>query len=92
MENIDWLYWAAWVGSIGGFVSVASFVPQALRIYQRKSAVDVSYVMYVIVCFSNVLWMFYAAVHETVVLFLTNAAIFLIAAIIIVLKYRYRQA
>lgn len=80
----------AWVaGSVAGCLSVAAFVPQAWRIYRRRSAKDVSLSMYVVMILASLLWMFYAFVYDALALFLTNLVIALIALVIVALKRRY---
>ncbi len=80
---------AAIAGSIAGFLSVAAFLPQAYRILQRRSASDVSLAMYVTIILGNVLWIFYAHVHGSTELLVTNAVIALIAIFIAILRLRY---
>lgn len=76
-------------GTVGGLLSVGAFLPQAYRILQRRSAVDVSLTMYVAIMVACVLWMFYAYVHGSMELFVTNLAIFVIAIVITFLRIRY---
>jgi uncharacterized protein with PQ loop repeat len=45
--------------------------------------------MYVAIMAACVLWMFYAYVHGSLELFVTNLAIFTVAIVIAVLKIRY---
>lgn len=80
---------AAIAGTVGGILSVGAFLPQAYRIVQRRSAVDVSLAMYVTIVIACVLWMFYAFVQESVQLFVTNMVIALIAIAIVMLRIRY---
>jgi MtN3 and saliva related transmembrane protein len=83
------LKFAAWAGTIGGLLSVGAFLPQAWRIVQRRSAADVSLTMYLTIIVACALWMFYAWVHESMELLVTNAVIAAIAVLIVVLKLRY---
>ncbi len=76
-------------GTVGGLLSVGAFLPQAYRILQRRSAVDVSLTMYVTIIVSCGLWMFYGYVHGSTELFFTNLAIAFIAVFIAMLKLRY---
>lgn len=76
-------------GSVGGVLSVGAFLPQAYRIIQRRSAGDVSLSMYFAIVAGCLLWMYYAYVHDSVQLFLTNLVIFLIALVIVALRIRY---
>jgi MtN3 and saliva related transmembrane protein len=84
MENL-----ATLAGTIAGVLSVAAFVPQAWRIFRRKSAGDVSLAMYLALIAASLLWMFYAWALGSMPLLLTNLVIALIAILIAVLKVRH---
>ena len=80
---------ATLAGSVGGLLSVGAFLPQAWRIYRRRSAADVSLATYLSIIVACVLWMFYAYVRGSVELFVTNLVIAAIAVVITILKVRY---
>ncbi len=80
---------ASLAGSIGGMLSVGAFLPQAWRIFRRRSAVDVSLTMYLAIIAASWLWMFYAYVHGSMELFFTNFVIGIIAIVIAILRLRY---
>lgn len=80
---------ASVAGTVGGVLSVGAFLPQAYRILQRRSADDISLLMYVSIIVGCVLWMFYAHVYEAAALFWTNAVIAVIAVFIAALRVRY---
>ena len=80
---------ASIAGSLGGILGVAAFFPQAYRIVQRRSARDVSLLMYLSIIAGCTLWMFYSYVYGLVALFVTNAAITVIALVIAGLRLRY---
>ena len=80
---------ASIAGTVGGMLSVGAFLPQAWRIYRRRSAADVSLAMYLSIVVACALWMFYAYVRGSVELFVTNLVIAVIAVVITILKVRY---
>jgi MtN3 and saliva related transmembrane protein len=80
---------AAVAGTVGGILSVGAFLPQAYRIWKRRSAGDISLVMYLAIVAASVLWMFYAYVYGATALFLTNSLIGVIAMLIAALRVRY---
>src|SRR5262245_13966476 len=47
-------------GTIGGICSIVAFFPQAYRIIQRRSASDISLLMYITIITGAALWMFYS--------------------------------
>lgn len=89
---MDWLsqdFYARIAGFVAGILSIAAFIPQALRIARRRSAQDVSLMMYVAIVVASVLWMFYAWVIGAAAVFLTNLVIGVIALVIAGLRIRY---
>jgi MtN3 and saliva related transmembrane protein len=80
---------ASIAGSLGGILGVAAFFPQAYRIVQRRSARDVSLLMYISIITGCALWMFYSYVFGLAALFWTNAAITVVALVIAGLRLRY---
>ena len=84
MENL-----ATVVGAVAGVLSVAAFVPQAWRIFRRRSAGDVSLAMYLTLIAASLLWMCYAWVLGSMPLFFTNLVIGVIAVLISLLKVRH---
>ena len=80
---------ASLAATAGGVLSVGALLPQAWRILQRRSAVDVSLAMYVTVVVASALWIFYAYVHKSIELLVTNVVIGLIAIFIVALKLRF---
>jgi MtN3 and saliva related transmembrane protein len=82
-------YLATLAGTVAGVLSVAAFVPQAWRIFRRKSADDVSLAMYLALIAASLLWMFYAWAINSMPLFFTNLVIGAIALLIALLKVRH---
>jgi MtN3 and saliva related transmembrane protein len=91
LEAIELKHLAVLAGTIGGTLSVGAFLPQAWRIFRRRSAGDVSLTMYLAIVVSTWLWMFYAHVHGSIELFLTNLIISVIAMVIAALRILYRD-
>jgi MtN3 and saliva related transmembrane protein len=76
-------------GTIAGVLSVAAFLPQAWRIFRRKSAADVSLAMYLTLVAASLLWMAYAWTLGSMPLLFTNLVIGVIALLIALLKIRH---
>lgn len=70
-------------------LSVGAFLPQAWRIFRRRSAADVSLAMYLTIIAACALWIFYAWVHDSMELLVTNVVIAAIALLIVGLKLHY---
>ena len=70
-------------GTIGGICSIVAFFPQAYRIIQRRSASDISLLMYITIITGAALWMFYSHVFGLAALFWTNAFIAVVALFVV---------
>lgn len=61
------------IGIIAGFLIVCSFIPQLVVIIKRKSAKDISIVMYEVLFIAQILWMIYGILKNDLQIILTNA-------------------
>ena len=89
LDALDLGQIASIAGTVAGTLSVGAFLPQAWRIWRRRSAADVSLLMYLSIIVGCVLWMFYAWVRGQTELFVTNLVIAGIAFLIAALKLRF---
>jgi MtN3 and saliva related transmembrane protein len=80
---------ATLAGAVAGILSVAAFVPQAWRIFRRRSAGDVSLAMYITLVVASLLWMYYAWALDSMPLFFTNLTVGAIAVVIALLRVRH---
>ena len=80
---------ATFAGIIAAVLTVGAYVPQAWRIFRRRSAGDISLAMYLALIAACLLWMVYAYINGATAVFITNLVIGFIATIIVVLRIRY---
>ncbi|MCB1307750.1 MAG: SemiSWEET family sugar transporter [Leptospiraceae bacterium] len=80
-----------WVGFGAALLTTIAFVPQLYRVYQLKSAHDVSYLTYMILCTGVFLWLVYGILLNDLPLILANAITLVIALGILVLKIKYER-
>ena len=79
----------AWVGSIAACCTTASFLPQLIRVWQRKSARDISLTMFLLFSFGVACWLIYGIGIGSVPVIVANATTLALALSILVLKLRY---
>jgi MtN3 and saliva related transmembrane protein len=79
------------LGMIAGTLTTIAFVPQVLKIYQTKSAKDVSYLMFSIFSTGIVLWLIYGILIRSAPIIASNVVTLTLALIIILLKLRYHR-
>jgi len=78
------------LGLIAGTCTTAAFLPQLVKIWKTKSTRDISLLMYVVICTGILLWLIYGVIIDSVPVILANAVTLVIAAMILILKIRYR--
>ena len=78
------------VGVLAAICSMTSFVPQVVKIWREKDASSVSLRMYVVTVTGFTLWTAYGVLLKSWPLIGSNLISLTLAAIILVLKLRYR--
>jgi MtN3 and saliva related transmembrane protein len=82
--------WAMdWIGAIAAFCTTVSFVPQLMRVWQRKSARDISLTMFLLFSFGVACWLVYGLGLASRPIIAANGATLALAIAILVLKLRY---
>lgn len=78
------------LGLVAACITTFSFLPQLLKIWQSKSAKDVSFVM--LICFNTgiFLWLIYGIILQQLPIILANAVTLVFNLIILWLKIIYR--
>jgi MtN3 and saliva related transmembrane protein len=84
------LDYANFLGLSAGTLTTAAFVPQALKIWQSKSAADVSYGMFFIFSTGVFLWVLYGIAIGAAPVIIANVITLALAILIIILKIKYR--
>ena len=77
------------LGIVAGTLTTLSFVPQLLRIVRTRSAADISWGMFSVFAVGTVLWVIWGFTQNAVPVILANAVTLVLAAIIMILKWRY---
>lgn len=79
------------LGLLAGGLTTASFLPQVIRIYRRRSAEDISGFGIAVFTIGIALWFAYGLVLRSLPIALTNAITLLLNLGIIALKIRHRS-
>ena len=77
------------LGIVAGTLTTLSFVPQLLRIVRTHSAADISWGMFSVFAVGTVLWVIWGFTQNAVPVILANVVTLVLAAIIMILKWRY---
>lgn len=78
-----------WIGSTAAVCTTVSFVPQLYRVWQRKSASDISLLMFLFFNFGVACWLVYGIGIGSRPIIAANAVTLALAVAILVLKLKY---
>jgi MtN3 and saliva related transmembrane protein len=79
------------LGFVAGTLTTAAFVPQVAKIWQSKSANDISWAMFIIFTTGVALWLVYGIIIVSLPLIITNGITLVLSVLILALKWRYRS-
>jgi len=77
------------IGSTAAVCTTISFVPQLIRVWQRKSASDISLSMFLLFSFGVACWLVYGIGIGSAPITAANAVTLALALAILALKLRY---
>ena len=77
------------IGTLAAMCSMASFLPQVMKIYKDKDASSVSLRMYIVTVMGFALWVAYGVALKSWPLVASNTVCVLLSGAIFVLKLRY---
>ncbi len=79
------------LGLIAGSLTTVAFVPQLIKVWQSKSAKDISYGMFILFVTGIILWEIYGwGIHSFPVI-LFNIITFILGSAILILKYVFEK-
>jgi MtN3 and saliva related transmembrane protein len=79
------------LGIIAGILTTIAYLPQLLKTWKSKSANDLSWSMLIVLCIGIILWLIYGFSVQDIPIIAANVVTLLLAAIILILKIRYRK-
>lgn len=77
------------IGTVAASCTTLSFIPQLVRVWQRKSARDISFGMFFLFSFGVLLWLIYGTLTGSRPVIEANAATLVLSLAILLLKLRY---
>lgn len=78
-----------WIGSVAAACTTISFLPQLVRVWQRKSAHDISLAMFSLFSLGVACWLVYGIGLGSAPIIVANAMTLVLALAILALKLRY---
>jgi len=79
------------LGLVAGSLTTAAFVPQLIKVWQSKSANDISYLMFILFIIGIMLWEIYGWEIHSMPVILFNVITFILGVAILVLKFIFDQ-
>ncbi len=78
------------IGSLAGFCTTISFLPQVIKVVKTKSTHDISLLMFLIFITGVVFWLIYGLLRNDWPVTIANVVTFVLAGIILGYKIRYK--
>ncbi len=79
------------LGLIAGTLTTIAFVPQLIKVWNSKSAKDISYSMFILFVIGIVLWEIYGWGIHSLPVILFNVITFILGVAILVLKFIFEK-
>jgi MtN3 and saliva related transmembrane protein len=77
------------IGTVAGFCTTISFLPQMIKIHRTKSAHDLSLLMFIIFAFGVFSWLCYGILTKSMPIIAANCITLLFSAYILFMKIKY---
>ncbi len=78
------------IGLLAAFSTTISFLPQAIKTIRTKNTSGISLSMYAVFTTGTLLWLIYGIMLPSFPVALANGVTFILAAIILVYKLKYK--
>lgn len=78
------------LGLIAGSLTTAAFVPQVVKTWRTRSTADISLGMFALFALGVLLWLLYGVSIGSLPIVIANGVTFALAAVIVILKLRYK--
>ena len=85
LNSLDFL------GLIAGTLTTIAFVPQLLKVWNTKSAKDISYIMFIMFIIGIVLWEIYGWGIHSLPVIIFNVITFFLGLSILILKFIFEK-
>jgi len=79
----------SWIGFAAGFLTTFAFLPQVFKIWEAKSARDISLHTYAVFTLGVGLWLAYGILRQEPPIIIWNAVTLVLAGAILAMKVRF---
>ena len=78
------------LGLLAGTITSITFLPQVIKVWQTKSAKDLSLMMLLLLMLGVILWLIYGLILMNVAIIYTNSMVLAMSLILLFFKLRYK--
>jgi MtN3 and saliva related transmembrane protein len=78
------------LGLVAGTITSITFLPQVVKIWQTKSAKDLSIMMLLLLMLGVVLWLIYGLVVMSAAIIYTNSMVLAMSFIMLYFKFKFK--
>ncbi|MGM5488112.1 MAG: SemiSWEET family sugar transporter [Nanobdellota archaeon] len=78
------------IGWVAAIFTGTQFFPQVYKTFATKSAKDLSMATFTVVIATTILWMIYAIGIDNLIIFVTNALLFISGTALLAMKLSYK--
>lgn len=78
------------LGLVAGTITSITFLPQVVKIWQTKSAKDLSLMMLLLLMLGVVLWLIYGLVIMSAAIIYTNSMVLFMSLVMLFFKLKYK--
>ena len=78
------------LGLVAGTITSVTFLPQVIKIWQTKSAKDLSLMMLLLLMLGVVLWLIYGLVVMSAAIIYTNSMVLAMSLIMLYFKLKFK--
>lgn len=78
------------LGLVAGTITSITFVPQVIKIWQTKSAKDLSIAMLLLLMLGVILWLIYGLVVMSASIIYTNSMVLLMSLVMLYFKWKFK--
>ena len=77
------------IGFVAALLTTVAFLPQALKVWQTRSAKDVSLDMYMLFTLGVALWLIYGVLLNSWPIIVSNLVTLVLAGVVLAMKLRF---
>ena len=78
------------LGLLAGTITSITFLPQVIKVWQTKSAKDLSMMMLLLLMLGVILWLIYGLILMNVAIIYTNSMVLAMSLILLFFKLKYK--